>query len=99
MGVLAMRLCLERNNFSGFLEAASGTKLLEEMREGIPDPLPIAGISTTESSGQAPDKGSAEAIHAEQRGLKFVWCHGGGCGGARCQFTGFEKRSEVCCNF
>jgi hypothetical protein len=73
-----MCLCLERHYLSRLLESAGRSELDEQVRECIPDPLPIAGISTAESSGQAFDKGSAEALHAEQRGLKFVRCHGVG---------------------
>ena len=73
-----MCLCLERNNLLRTLEHPSGAVLLQDVREGIPDLLPIAGVSVAKSSGQVGGEGTTEALHAEQRGLKFVRCHGVG---------------------
>ena len=94
-----MCLCSERNRFSCTLKHSVGTVLLQDVREGIPDTLPIAGISEAYGGGQAGGEGTTEALHTEQRGLKFVWCHGGVCGGAHGQFTGLGRRSTVCCAF
>ena len=40
--------------------------------------MPIAGISEPQSSGQVSGEFATEALHAEQRGLEFVRCHGVG---------------------
>lgn len=71
-----MCLCSVRNNLLRTLEHSSGAVLLQDVREGIPDLLPIAGVSEAKSSGQAGGEGTTETLHAEQRGLEFVRCHG-----------------------
>lgn len=73
-----MCLCSVRNNLLRTLEHPSGAVLLQYVREGIPDLLPIAGVSEAQSSGQVGSEGAAEALHAKQRGLEFVRCHGVG---------------------
>lgn len=73
-----MCVCSARHKFLRALEHASGAKLLKDVREGIPDLLTVGRVSAAESSGEGPDKGSAEGIHAEQSGVKFVRSHGGG---------------------
>ena len=97
--VWAMCLCSVRNNLLRTLEHPSGAVLLQDVREGIPDLLPIAGVSEAKSSGQAGGEGTTETLHAEQRGLEFVRGHGGGCGGVRWKSIGFERRSLLCCSF
>ena len=73
-----MCLCSARHKLLRALKYTSGAKLLKDVREGIPDPLSVGRVSAAESSGEGPDKGSAKGIHAEQRGLEFVRCHGVG---------------------